>query len=358
MARLAHTLEPGPGGFLEGGVEPEVAMARLLDGADRRWPGLLDPDDRCRLGRPELVRAAALLRDADLLADDLAGLDAIFEFLVSRAARGEKGQFFTPRHVVKEVVRMMAPRAGERVADPACGSGAFLLHALLHAPGCEVYGFDQDPRAVKVARTLLAAAGRRGDAIRRLDSLQRGDGSGVDTVESVMRARGLPASFDVILANPPFAGDVGDTFRHQYALAALAPAERDVLFLERCVGLLAPGGRLAIVLPQNKVGGQRWEAVRRWLLEETRVVAVLGLGRDTFLPHTSQKASVVVAVRRPRVISPPPPSERVVFFVSDRCGKDGQGRLQFDPLQPGRVDHDLGEAVPAVQAGLRAAAGA
>ena len=344
VARMAHP--PGSGPFLAG-ADPAGAMTALLGVAKGRWPGLLDAEDRSQLAAPELHRAAELLQEVDLVADELAGLDAIFEFMVSRAARGEKGQFFTPRHVVRELVRMVAPAAGEQVADPACGSGAFLHAALRHAPGCEVFGFDQDPRAVRVARTLLAAAGQPCDRVQRLDSLQRGEGA--TRIETVMQGLGRSARFDVVLANPPFAGDVGDTFASDYALAATGTVERDVLFLERCVGLLKPGGRLAIVLPHNKLGGHRWSAVRQWMLAELRVFAVLGLGRNTFLPHTSQKTCVVIARRRERAVATLPPAERVLFFVSDHSGKDGQGRLLSGP---GGVTHDLGEPVTAVRAAL------
>ena len=69
--------------------------------------------------------------------------------------------------------------------------------------------------------------------------------------------------------------------------------ERDILFIERCIQLLKPGGRLAIVLPHNKVAADSLAFVREWLLRKARVLAVVGLGRNTFLPHTHQKASVL-----------------------------------------------------------------
>ncbi len=335
VARLVHADTSGSRGFLADTDRPAAEVSALLDQARNRWPGLLEPDAACRLSAPELHRAAALLRDADLRADDLVGLDAIFEFIVSRAAKGQKGQFFTPRGVVDDVVTMMSPRAGERVADPACGSGAFLRHALRNEPRCEVYGFDQDSRAVQVAKTMLAASEQPCGRVVRLDSLRRP--SKAESIESCMRRAGGEPGFDLVLTNPPFAGDVGESFRELYELAAPGRVERDVLFLERCVELLRPGGRLAIVLPHNKVGSARWAFVRRWLLLQTRVVAVLGLKRDTFLPHTSQKTCVIVAVRRRVPLRVLDEREPILFFVDD----DG-----------------LGQAVPAVREGLALAEGA
>jgi hypothetical protein len=130
---------------------------------------------------------------------------------------------------------------------------------------------------------------------------------------------------DVIVTNPPFAGDV---HYPGYAVArAGRRAERDALFVERCVELLRPGGRLAIVLPHNKAAASAWSGLRRWLVEQARVLAVVSLPRETFLPHTSQKAVVVFAKRRARAVpfTRVDRAERTFFARSDRAGKDAAG---------------------------------
>jgi len=158
-----------------------------------------------------------------------------------------------------------------------------------------------------------------------------------------------------VLTNPPFAGDVGDAYGEHYELARGRRVERDVLFIERCVSLLRPGGRFAIVLPHNKVGGDAWAFVRAWLLERTQVVAVLGLGRNTFQPHTSQKACVVIGQKRARPVAlEAARDEEIVFFLGERDGKDHRGRVVRGA--DGAVDHDLAEAVPLVRARFAALA--
>jgi type I restriction enzyme M protein len=167
-----------------------------------------------------------------------------------------------------------------------------------------------------------------------------------------MRTRvGRFRGFDVIVTNPPFAGEVRE--RDLLATYELAQGrtERDILFLERCVELLKPGGRLAIVLPHNKYAGTQWSRAREWLLRRMRVVAVLGLGRHTFQPHTAQKASVLFAQKRPRVVSAPPRDEEILFMISEREGKDSRGRIlvregasRTSPLWE-RADHDLADCV-------------
>ncbi|AKV03831.1 Type I restriction-modification system, DNA-methyltransferase subunit M [Labilithrix luteola] len=252
----------------------------------------------------------------------LGALDAVFESLVPRIAKGDKGQFFTPRHVVDFVVRALEPRAGELVVDPACGSGAFLAHARARAR-VSTFGSDIDPRAVRVARLSALAQGRSAESVVRADGLRSGS----------MRS----GKADVVATNPPFAGRA-DADGFAVAEVVRTP-ERDVLFLERSLDLLRPGGRLGIVLPYNKAAGASFGGLRRWLAERARLFAVVGLPRETFLPHTAQRTFVLFAKKR-RKGERADPSERTMFVVSEKAGKDSAG----DPIvrgAGGALDHDL-----------------
>ena len=277
-------------------------------------------------GSPDdlLARVDEILRRAWAGAGPLdreRALDAAFESLVPRVAKGDKGQFFTPRHVVDFVIAMLRPAAREVVVDPACGSGAFLTRARA-AADVSAHGRDVDARAVRVAR-LLALAAR---ADRR--TIARGDG---------LRDPALPRA-DVVATNPPFAGRApADGF--EVAELVRTP-ERDALFLERAVALLRPGGRLGIVLPYNKASGSSMAPLRRWLVEHARVLAVVGLPRETFLPHTSQRTFVLFAQKRASRTRTPRADERTMFVVSERAGKDAAGDLVW---KGDAIDHDLDE---------------
>jgi type I restriction enzyme M protein len=247
-----------------------------------------------------VARVDALLERALEGSDGrLQALDAVFESLVPRVAKGDKGQFFTPRHVVDFVVQALAPRAREVVVDPACGSGAFLAHARA-AAAVRTFGSDVDPRAIRVAR-LVALSQRRDPA-----TIVRADG---------LRGKRLPTA-DVVATNPPFAGRA-DAEGFEVARVVRTP-ERDVLFLERAIDLLRPGGRLGIVLPYNKAAGTSFSALRRWLVSRARIFAVVGLPRETFMPHTGQRTFVLFAKRRADG-EEPAAAERVMFAVSERA---------------------------------------
>jgi type I restriction enzyme M protein len=304
-------------------------------------------------------------------------LDALFEYLISRSSKGAKGQYFTPRYVVDCCVKLVNPSLTETVMDPACGSGGFLAHALSHIqmshPNLDkpayaranLWGADFDSRAIQVARALMLLAGDGHSNLFRINSLRtatacddlffeyRGS-SPEPTIEDLMRTRVRAfKGFDVIMTNPPFAGEVREPeLLSQYQLSRRGGrTERDVLFLERCISLLKPGGRLAIVLPHNKFASATWSAARQWLLTHAQVVAVLGLGRHTFLPHTSQKADVLFARKRRQPVRYPE-KEPILFLISERDGKDSKGEIIARPAatieQPAwvRADHDLDQVVP------------
>ena len=315
VAKL-HVEHGRPPARPDSGFHPDDAdsLNALLSDAMQRWPGALT-DGATRLPALAIQRAAAILREVWLGDDPLSGLNAMFQAMMSRGSRGEKGQFFTPLAIVRDVVARVQPRAGERVADPACGSGGFLLEALRASPDCSVWGFDQDPRVVQVARVLLCVAQPSWlSGVYAVDSLRVGGIEQALNRPNEQRESAPFCGFDVILTNPPFAGDVGAEVGQGYALASGRHVQRDVLFLERCLGLLRPGGRFAIVVPYNEVAGGRLAFVRRWLLCHARLTEVIALDRGTVSPHTAQKTCVLIGSRR-EVEEPAPVSAEIVVFT-------------------------------------------
>lgn len=356
-------------------AESAEAISFLLREAGKGWPGILAATEPALAHEHLEVCVEALARHT--IADqDLQVMDGFFEFLVSRTAKGAKGQYFTPRHVVEFCVRMMQPASDDMILDPACGSGGFLIHALNYIRSHELlslenlrsfcdknlWGFDIDARAVRVAKAMLILAGDVSASLIRLNSLLTPSMAGLFppngdelslTIEDICRARfRRHKGFDLILTNPPFAGEVRE--RHlldNYTLGKRKPRiERDILFVERCVRLLKPGGRLAIVLPHNKFAANAFSPLRQWVLKNARVLAVVGLGRNTFLPHTHQKASVLFLQRN--LPDEDPERDYPIFFaISERDGKNSKGQIllkdgtiEQEPLWE-RADHDLEEVV-------------
>lgn len=357
-------------------AETFEAVRVLLREAERGWPGILDTAIEPGLTPEHLQVCVEALSPHRLSDAGFEVMDGLFEFLVAKGSKGAKGQYFTPRHVIELCVRMLKPTSEETVLDPACGSGGFLFHAMNYVREHEelspaalerycsnkVWGFDIDARAVRVAKTLMVLAGDGGSNILRLNSLVQPEMMGLFnktpesggqalTVEDVCRSRMRHhKGFDIILTNPPFAGEVREPqILDSYALSkGKARMERDILFLERCVQLLKPSGRMAIVLPHNKFAVESLGYVREWVLKRTRVLGVVGLGRNTFLPHTHQKASVMVLQKNAQSVKEYK-NPSIFFAISERDGKNSKGQFvtrddagESDPAWS-RVDHDFEE---------------
>jgi type I restriction enzyme M protein len=231
--------------------------------------------------------------------------------------------------------------------DPACGSGGFLLHAMewcfpadttvkrdlrKHKYASKyLWGIDFEARAAKTSRALMLIAGDGhtnifGPDVSSLDprtwyesasglALMYGLRNSKLTVAKIPENETLKdddkaweyfdkLKFDVIFANPPFAGEMKDRkmlVHYDLARPALKRAgegkapkeERDVLFIERILKMLRPSGRAAIVLPQGKFNNSSLTFIREWILKKARLLAVVGLHPNTFKPHTGTKTSVL-----------------------------------------------------------------
>jgi len=250
-------------------------------------------------------------------------------------AKGKKGQYFTPRHVIDMAVKMLNPHNKEYVIDPAAGSGGFLIHTMQwvwnndlkdasHEKQVDyarryLYGIDFDDKPVKISRALMLIAGDGRSHIFKLNSLNPKEWQGFDSEKEKARAelreRLLKTgdydtdrtneenfrnfAFDILFTNPPFAGEIREQLLlKDYELAnkkgkLSKKVERDLLFIERALQLIKPGGRLAIVLPQGKLNNTNTKYVRQWLMEKARILAVVGLNVNTFKPHTGTKTSVL-----------------------------------------------------------------
>ena len=303
-------------------------------------------DERIRLSPDHLQVCIGSLEEWKLLNSNLDVIDNAFEYLVNKSSKGEKGQYFTPRWVIDMCVRMLNPQEPETVIDTACGSSGFTVHTMFHVwrniladlqlaeshlltmdakpARCEdyvrdkIFAIDFDEKSVRVARCLNLIAGDGETNVLHLNTLdwpkwdetvKQDDWS--DTYgDGWRRLRRLRArtrqgdyrqfKFDILMANPPFAGAIKQSdMLAPYELAHKTTGKleravgRDLLFIERNLDFLKPGGRMAIVLPQGRLNNSSDQRVREFIMERCRVLAVVGLHPNTFKPHTGTKTSVL-----------------------------------------------------------------
>lgn len=302
----------------------------LFHRAKDKWRGIFGRDENIRLKPEHLLTCVSFLQDVKLFNANLQVIDEAFEYLITEVAKGKKGQYFTPRWVIDMCVKMLNPKIRERVIDTACGSSGFTVHSIFWVAGDQfttnglppaiteyagtmVYAIDSSPKAVKIAKALNLIAGDGKSNVYELNSLNppkwSDEGKAAfrpllasfeDRAQNEANQRDFQLfDFDVLMTNPPFAGGISEReILRQYRLAerngrTVSKIGRDILFIERNLNFLRPGGRMAIVLPQGRLNNTNDLVIRNFLFSKARILAVVGLHGNTFKPHTGTKTSVV-----------------------------------------------------------------
>ena len=365
--------------------ELKTKIQRLFDEAKNQWKGVFPEYSTFELSDSHLSVCVSSLQDVKLFNSNLQVVDEAFEYLVSKSAKGEKGQYFTPRYVIDMCVKMLNPQRGEYMIDTASGSCGFPVHTIFKLTGTlftnaeippadkehvlKVFGIDFDEKTVRVARTLNLIAGDGETNVLHLNTLDyerwsdnternsrwvRTYGDGFDRLKALRAetAENKLFNFDVLMANPPFAGDIKERrILHQYSLGfkgskAQSKVGRDILFIERNLDFLKPGGRMAIVLPQGRFNNTSDKYIRDFIAEHARILAVVGLHSNTFKPHTGTKTSVLLLQKWNDNPDEGPLCRKVddypIFFAaSEKGGKDNSGDYVF--LENSNGQHKLDE---------------
>ena len=355
-------------------TELKTKIQRLFDEAKDQWKGVFPEYSTFELSDSHLSVCVSSLQDVKLFNSNLQVVDEAFEYLVSKSAKGEKGQYFTPRHVIDMCVKMLNPKRGEYMIDTAAGSCGFPVHTIFKLTGrnftnaeipsedredvLKVFGIDFDEKTVRVARTLNLIAGDGETNVLHLNTLDyerwndstdknsrwiRTYGDGFDRLKALRTEteENRLFNFDILMANPPFAGDIKERrILHQYSLGfkgngkAQSKVGRDILFIERNLDFLKPGGRMAIVLPQGRFNNTSDRYIRDFIAEQARILAVVGLHTNTFKPHTGTKTSVLFLQKwnddpDQGPLCPKVGDYDIFFAVSEKGGKDNSGDYIF-----------------------------
>lgn len=357
-------------------TELKEKLQALFDQAKGKWAGVFSDDAKLMLTPSHLSVCVSSLQDVKLFNSNLDVVDEAFEYLINKSSKGEKGQYFTPRYVIDMCVRMLNPTADETMIDTAAGSCGFPVHTIfyvwqkiLESKGLKkshlftlekkpqectdyvqnkVFAIDFDERAVRVARTLNLIAGDGQTNVLHLNTLdyERWD----DTIKDedwqdtyfagwtklkkmrVDKNSNRDFNFDILMANPPFAGDIKESrILAKYELSKNAAGKtankvgRDILFIERNLDFLKPGGRMAIVLPQGRFNNSSDRYIRDYIAERCRILAVVGLHGNVFKPHTGTKTSVLFVQKWDDTLCPKKDDYPIFFATMQEPSKDNSG---------------------------------
>lgn len=312
-----------------------IRIEQLFIEVKAQFKNIFRGNEEITLSDRALAFIVSELAKYDFTRTDVDAKGVAYQELVGVNLRGDRGQYFTPRGVVKLVIDMLAPKENETLLDPACGTGGFLVATLAYMlkefrkeqhtqagdentveffnvherlkdyASARVFGADFDPFLIRAAQMNMVLAGDGRGHIYHINSLEFPKGHLADRQTA---NKEIPlGSVDIIATNPPFGSDIPVTdpgILEQYELAHVWERDEDggfrntgklhgsvspeVLFVERCIQWLKPGtGRMGIVLPDGILGNPAAEYIRWWVMRETQVLASIDLPVEAFIAEAN-----------------------------------------------------------------------
>ncbi len=350
------------------GIEenPRVVRDRivnLFNEVKRKYKEVLDENDQITLDDNSIVYVVGELQNYCIIDAERDTISDAFEIFIGRALKGGQGQFFTPRNVIKMMVEILNPNTDDFIIDPACGSGGFLVETLRHIWSKlekegkkfkwnknnlleekmeiainRIRGIDKDYFLAKVAKAYMAIVGDGKSGIVCEDSLDLSNNWKDSSKQKIDLNK-----FSIVLTNPPFGSKIpirGSEKLKQYDLGHKWKAEKQthnfikgkikdkeapqVIFIERILQFLKVGGKMSIVVPDGILGNDTLSYVRDWLMKKGRILAIIDLPIETFMPNTSTKTSVIFFQKLdPADI---PKDYKIFMSIVKNCGHDRRGK--------------------------------
>lgn len=341
---------------------------------------IFNPTEGIGLEPRVLAYLVSQLQMYSLLESDVDVKGRAYEEIVGSNLRGDRGEFFTPRNICQMAVIMLDPGEQQLILDPACGTGGFLITAMNHViekiRDAELKKWKgnldraHEPirsRIQKFAQRYIVGLDFNPELVKasKMNMVMNNDGAGglfqANSLENPalwsndLRNRNLIGKVDLLFTNPPFGSkipitdpaileqfDLGHSWTYDkendrwtmlpHTVKSQPP---EILFIERCVKFLRPGGRCAIVLPDGILGSPGLGYVREWILRHTKVLASIDLHPDTFQPLVSIQTSVLVLERKdPALVQREQDLARmndypVFMAVANHIGHDKRGTKTY-----------------------------
>lgn len=352
-------------GVNENRDEVKTRILGLFEKVKRKYKEVLDENDIITLDAGSIQYVVGELQNYSLIEAERDIIADAFETFIGHALKGGQGQFFTPRNVVKMMVDILDPGSDDVIIDPACGSGGFLIEALRHiwrkldaegekyhwnkanlqeekmeAALNRIRGIDKDYFLSKVAKAYMAIIGDGKSGIFCEDSLDLPKNWNEKTKQKIHKN-----DFSILLTNPPFGSkipvrgeeklkqfELGHKWRfnkktNEWEKGKLKDKEApQILFIERCFEFLRDDGKMAIVLPDGMYGNNQLGYIRKYILEKARLIAIIDVPIETFMPNTSTKTSIMILQKLPK--NKIPDDYPVFMATAETCGHDRRGNLK------------------------------
>lgn len=344
-------------GIEENSKEVADRIKSIFNNVKRSYKEVLDQNEKISLDNNSISYVVGELQNYCLMEAERDVIADAFETFIGHALKGEQGQFFTPRNVVKLMVEIIAPKPDELLIDPACGSGGFLIESLryvwekINQKGKEYgwsqseinnekqkvaitqfRGIDKDYFLSKVTKAYMTLIGDGTSGVVCDDSLETKENWKESTNQKIKLG-----TFDVLLTNPPFGKEikvVGEEKLKQYDLAYGWENDGDeykrtnnlkeerspqIIFIERCLQFLKQGGRMGIVLPETFFHAPNSRYILEYIQKNNNITWVIDLSHNSFRPHNNAKC-VIVILEKNR-----PQENTINMAVAEEIGHNHQG---------------------------------
>ncbi len=316
--------------------------------------GKLMKDAQLLIVKPTLLSTAITLIDA-MDMDDTDTKGDVYEYLLSKLqTAGINGQFRTPRHILETMVHMLDPKPTDTIADPACGTAGFLVKSMeylrqkytspeavftndkghkvysgdlltpyhAHMKESMFFGFDFDLTMLRLSAMNMLLHGVEGQCIYYQDTLSDGF--------KLNYPKQFQGFFDIILANPPFKGNLDVDDIADELLKKVKSTKTELLFLVRMLGMLKLGGRCAVIVPDGVLFGasKAHVALRSLILDNNQLDGVISLPSGVFKPYAGVSTAILLFTKGGE-------SKDVFFFDVQADGyslDDKRNKIEADDL--------------------------
>jgi len=358
--------------FRAGIDEDELSIKKrildLFEKVKKQYNDVIDVADSIILDEKSLKYIVGELQLYSLKDSSRDAVGEAFEVFIGPSLKGAQGQFFTPRNVVDMIIDMIDPDVDEKILDPACGSGGFLVESLRYVwnkvenrgielgwPEAEIEaekqkvaiknfrGIDKDNFLSKVAKAYLAILGDGRGGVHCENSLDLFENWAPKTQEDIQ-----PESFDIIVTNPPFGKKLAiDTTEilelydlgHKWKVDENGKFIKEnlvdkqppqLLFIERCFQMLKAGGRMGIVLLESIFGMPKYQYIVNFIQEKAKIQGIVTLPEDLFQPHTHAKCCVLICQKYKKNETRETCDDYEIFMSDVKwCGHDSRGNITY-----------------------------
>ncbi|RML44793.1 hypothetical protein ALQ97_00976 [Pseudomonas savastanoi pv. glycinea] len=358
-------------GYQEHSSKVAKRIQAIFDHVKQQYNDVIGADETILLDERSLVYIVGELQLFSITESERDAIADAFEIFIGPSLKGGQGQFFTPRNVVKLLADLTDPSPKDRIIDPSCGSGGFLIESLrevwkkieksgeeLGWPQTEVFsekqkvaiknirGIDKDTFLSKVAKAYMAIMGDGRGGVFCENSLEA-----VKNWKPLAQEHVQLGSFDLVLTNPPFgkklkvddssileAYDLGKKWKKEKGSTAFVKTDLlldgqspQILFIERCLDLLKPGGRLGIIAPESMFCNPSHRYIVQYIKSRAKIRTVISLPEELFQPYTHAKTCAVVIEN---TVPEKNDEDHPIFMgIAKWCGHDSRGtEIPYDDI--------------------------